>query len=568
MSGRVSPTLQYSATQAPAQQGQGTGGPSWLPTMYEPTLIPDQQYVVTYAVRTALQHRGVCGTLSLKHGTNTPVLPAFRVLRRPSEWCDYGMPGRHDAAFLFTGNRTSSELGAPVHVHRAYRPWEVVVGSYTSTPQPNPVPTAGPATVVAEDKWLVDSTWVALETGTGPVPVGSQTGNGSGIDMRDVARLVLPPSGEMPRVTSTVSVGGTIRGALVPPVVVDEVVFGVADVGASFGESGLQGGQFVLASPLGVGGMGFSVEPQMLRIARGLHDATSYFLQPLPSDAGLLRIGGEIVCYDVVDPTTGGIQIAPGGRALLGTTEESHEVGSTATFLEGWTVSTLSNAISASDATLPLTDLTDFPNEGTLRVGNELVHYSALYGSGPTMPRLSSVPGKMDRKGGGLFRGRFGSPASPQAAGAPVILYPFRYWDRWADRADAPELAYFGVAFDQPNAFWRSSFFQAEEPSSGMARVEVLQRVTQHAGQPATPWDDDPEAGGDLALLEEGFQENEGRPIGTQADRIEWRAFVRFQPGAFDPTAGASHGWKQTPRLRLLGAEFLAPDLVLRRVDR
>jgi type II secretory pathway pseudopilin PulG len=564
----VAPTPAAGAGSGPsASPSQGTGGPNWLPTMYEPTLIPDQQYVVTYAVRTALQHRGVCGTLSLLHPPNTSVLPAFRVLRPPSEWPDFGMPGRHDAAFLFNGN-DRADLGAPVHVHRAYRPNEIVVASYDSTPQPNPVPTAGATEVHPEDPWMVQHTWVALEAVTGPVPATIQPGQGAGDDMRDVARLVLPPSGELPRATSTLSIGGSIRGAGLPPMVVDEVVFGDADVGDSFGQSGLQGGQFVLASALGIGALSFSVEPQMLRTAGGLHIATSYFLQPLPSDAGLLRIGGEIVCYDVVDPATGAIQIATGGRAMLGTTEESHEVGSTATFLEGWTVSTLSAAISASDATLPLTDLTDFPREGTLRVGEELVHYSALYGAGPTMPRLSSVPGRMDRKGGGLFRGRFGSPASPQAASTPVILHPFRYWDRWADRADAPELAYFGVSFDQPNAFWRSSFFEAEEPSSGMARVEVLQRVTQSAGQPALPWDAEPEPGGDLSLLEEGFEETQGRPIGTQADRLEWRAYVRFQPGAFDPAAGASHGWKQTPRLRLLGAEFLAPDLVLRRVDR
>jgi hypothetical protein len=515
-------------------------------------------------VRTQLQHRGVGGTLPRLHGPNTPVLPAFRVLRGPPELPDYGMPGRHDAAFLFTGNRT--DLGSAVTVHRAYRPYEYLAGSYDSTPQPNPVPTAVPTVVVAEDPWMRQSTWVCLDAGTAPVPVGQQTGNGSGVDMRDVARLVLPPSGELPRIASTLALGGSIRGGAVPPVVVDEVVFGDADVGDSFGESGLQGGQFVLERDLGVGSLSCNVEPQMLRIASGLYVATSYFLQPLPTDAGLLRIGSEIVCYDFVDFSTGAIRIAPGGRGMLGTTEEHHETGSTVTWLEGWTASTLSTAVSAADATLPLTDLTDFPGEGTLRIGDELLHYSALYGAGPTMPRLSQEPGRMDRKGGGLFRGRFGSAAAGHAAGSPVVLHPFRYWDRWADRADAPELAYFGFAFDQPNAFWRSSFFQAEEPSSGFARVEVLQRVTQYAGQPATPWDAEPLPGGELALLEEGFQEGEGRPIGTQADRVEWRAFVRYLPGAFDALAGTSHGWKQTPRLRVLGVEFLAPDLTLRRV--
>lgn len=92
--------------------------------------------------------------------------------------------------------------------------------------------------------------------------------------------------------------------------------------------------------------------------------------------------------------------------------------------------------------------------------------------------------------------------------------------------------------------------------------------MTQYAGQPPVAWDAEPMPGSDLVLLEEGFRDGEGRALATQADRIEWRAFVRYQPGAYDALTGTSHGWKQTPRLRLLGAEFLAPDLVLRRVDR
>jgi hypothetical protein len=188
-------------------------------------------------------------------------------------------------------------------------------------------------------------------------------------------------------------------------------------------------------------------------------------------------------------------------------------------------------------------------------------------GNALVMPRLSGQPGAMDRRGAGLLRGRFGTAPAAHPAGTPVLAHPFRYWDRWADRADAPELAYFGFLLEQPNAFWRTSFFQAEAPPSGLARIEVLQRVTRHPGE-EVPWDAEPGQAIALTLLEPKASGREGFPLGTQADRLEWRAFVRFLPGAFDALASSSHGWKQTPRLRWIGAEYLGPDLVLRRVER
>ena len=149
------------------------------------------------------------------------------------------------------------------------------------------------------------------------------------------------------------------------------------------------------------------------------------------------------------------------------------------------------------------------------------------------------------------------------AAGDPVILFPFRYWDRWADRADAPELAYFRLALRQPAAFWRTVFWDEEQPSSGGCAIEVLQRT-----DPAVPWDADPESTPQLKLLVRGMHKEEANPIGVQRDSAEWRAFVRYAPHAFDASTGLSHAWKQTPRLRLFGVEYLAPYISLRGVDR
>ena len=65
-----------------------------------------------------------------------------------------------------------------------------------------------------------------------------------------------------------------------------------------------------------------------------------------------------------------------------------------------------------------------------------------------------------------------------------------------------------------------------------------------------------------------GREGGRGLPLGVQSDSIEWRVFVRYDPGAFDIQGGLSHGWKETPRLRRLGASYYAPGRVLRSVDR
>lgn len=538
----------------------------WSPFMQDGGSAQDEAWPVTHAARTALQFRGVAGTYPLDHPAGTTVVPTFRVSRKPGE----GMPGRHDLVFLYSDAQMA--LGMPAHVHRAYRPNEVRRRGFTGNGQNPELPVAGAPYVEFEDPWLTDFTWVAFQDGA-PMPTafGSAVANSSPWETRQWARIALHPSGERPREVKTAVIGGSIRGGNVPPCTVDEVVFGSTQVGDNTAEGpAIQGGQFVLERDLPVGGTSFQVEAQSFRVARGVFGGSGYVLGQLPQDAGLLRIGSEIVCYSALGSGTGSVTIATGGRGLLGTVEEFHEVGETVTFLDGWTVSVLASGAGAGDASLALADGTDFPPLGWLvRMGDELAHYTYLDSAVLEMPRFSSEPGKMDRRGGGLFRGRFGT--SPQAHGAdtPVILHPLRYSDRWADRADAPELGYFGFALDQPAAFVRSAFFDVEEPSSGNVTLNVLQRLLVHGELAAPPWDGDPalkESG--LALFTEGRLESEGQPVAAQADRVEWRAFARYMPGAFDPVAGASHGWKQTPRLRLLGAQYIAPGLVVRRVER
>jgi hypothetical protein len=179
------------------------------------------------------------------------------------------------------------------------------------------------------------------------------------------------------------------------------------------------------------------------------------------------------------------------------------------------------------------------------------------------MPRASAEPGEMDERGPGLFRGRFGTERSSHGAGTPVILFPFRYWDRWVELADAPELNYYELACEQPDAYWKRVFWKTADPGQAGPQLGVLQRTNQE-----TPWDAPPSDTNGLQFLWEGKLDGEGNPISVQSDRIEWRVFVRYRPGSFDAQQGLAHGWKTTPRLELFGVEYMGPNRTLARVDR
>ncbi|MCK6447994.1 MAG: hypothetical protein L6Q99_16495 [Planctomycetes bacterium] len=537
---------------------QSSGGSDWLPYL---GVAEDLDYPLTRAAREAFQFRGVLGTYPHKHSAGTLVLPVWRV---DSSVYSPGRPGRLDAAFLMDADPT--DPGWPVRIHHAHVPYQYTTHGWTTAGDPGVGVAAQGATAEAQSGFITQAIYVALQRAA-PVPIagGAIGQNTPGFETRLWARLVLHPSGERPREVQTVVVGGSSRGGLVPSATVDELAFG----STRFGEGTTQGNALfganaVVTRAFGDGDLAFQLAPKTLRAARGFWaDPTVTFLDQLPKDCGLLKLGSEILAYDQYDSVTGEIQVAPNGRGLLGTRPQPHEAGETAMFLAAWQVSQLSSNVGAADAALALEDTAEFPREGTVLVGDELLHYTRLEGPGLGMPRGSREPGKQDGKGGALFRGRFGTAPAAHQFGEPVVLYPFRYWDRWAERADAPELSYFGFVIEQPAAFWRSLFWRAENTTSSGVELGVLQRADA-----AVPWDADPENTPGLALHWKGLIEEKPVPIAEQSDRIEWRAFVRYSSGAYDPLSGLAHGWKQTPRLRVFGANFLAPNLVLRKVDR
>ncbi len=547
---RVTPEP-VSAQRVPAQGG----GNYWHDALGEPE-VEVEDYPITRAIASAFQFRGVFGTYSHSHPAGTPVLPTFKTVETDETG---GHPGRFDHVSLI------AEIpGYPVEpavVQHAHQPFEYVAYSYKAT-QPDE---AEPDT--AEDLPYsgidANSTWVALQ---GPLPVPfqptAQNNTTRIFDTRLTTRMSMFPSGELPREVDQVFVGGQVGAsgalsatrsstALVPSAVVDEITFGT-DQRVS---------QLVVAKELDASGEALEVRGVMRTTAGDL--ATDNPLGGLPRDAGLLRIGDEIVCYDFYDAESNTLHIPPGGRGLLGTDPQPHLIGEGAQLLESWLVSTLAGAMSSTSAEIPVTSGLGFPASGTVRIDDELIHYTGLAGGLPTMPRASEVPGAMDRKGAGLFRGRFGTEPAAHAATTPVIVFPFRYWDRWAEHADAPELHFFEFDADQPDAFWKRVFWDVEDPPVAGARFGVLQRT-----DPSTPWDANPDDEQDLDLLFGGRMDANGHGIGRQSSSAAWRAFVRYEPGAFDPVGGLSHGWKTTPKLTIFGIEFMGPNRVLRRIER
>jgi hypothetical protein len=565
----AAPVAVEPASLAAAQQQQSNG--QWDPRIGRLENLPVSA-PISRAVETVFQFRGVFGTYSHMHASGTVILPVFMTQYKG---IDGGRPGRLDAAFLV--GSSPDHPGWPLRVHRAHVPAQFVEKrEWTQPPgQTRPItvqytnPQTNSPIYVEQEAYLRQYCYVALQDKSPEIMLAGTAVPNSGqfiADSRLITRLVCYPSGERPRLVSKLAIGGGAGGApgVVPHAVVDEVVFGDAQFARkapNVSPEDMNGASLVVRDATGEDGDKLYVAPKTVRVALQNTSFDHKFLSDMPQDAGLLRVGDEILAYKTLDADQGEITVATNGRGLLGTRRSPHQAGEPAMFLEHRVCSVLSGPIGAGDATLGIVNIEDFPHEGTVLIGEELIHYTRLRENALEMPRASSVPGKMDQRGDGLFRGRFGTVPAAHAAGEAVIVFPTRYLDRWSDRADAPELSYFGLEIDQPAAFWGSCFFSKIDTDS--ARIGVLQRTKESAA-----WDADTDTDPNVKVFWQGEKENGQLPIQKQSDKIEWRVFVQYMAGAFTEKTGLGQGWKQTPRLKLFTAFYHAPSQVLRSVER
>lgn len=556
-----------SARPAPTASVQGGGPNTWTTVLGEPE---NPTWPMTQAVSEVMRFRGVADTNNQSHPGGTLVVPVFRVES------GYGhLPGAQDAVFLEPGLQAGGGVQTNL-VHRAFTaPVERRVKTYVH-PSVDGAAQAGNEVVVpypVEE----EGTYVGLGAGLS-APIGAGNLNVQLDDLRLIPRMVKFPSGERPLTmdqvlfgreasAAGVAAGGSGSGEI-PAVVIDEIVYTTKDHGSGlvngFQPSAHLGSGLVLAADLNETDTTLGVE-SALAAPRG-YVPTTYVqaMRVLDRAIGLARIGDEIVCYTGKDEQTGVITLAAGGRGLLGTLPAPHEAGAVLMPLSEFPATVLVSDLTAEDDLLPVWSTADFPDEGTLLIDQELVHYTRKDGNLFWMPRASLRPGAQDGGGLALFRGRYGTAPAAHALDTPVILFPFRYWDRWEFGADVPEMAYLGLRVDQASAHFEGAAFRMEPPPYQGVRLEALLR-----GDSALPWDADPNETEGLFLLSTGKPDDEDYwPLGVWSDALEARFYVQYDPGAIDLVTGSSHAWKFSPRLIQYAVSYDAPSETLRSVDR
>ncbi|WP_145068637.1 hypothetical protein [Engelhardtia mirabilis] len=530
--------------------------------------------VYTRAVRTGFQHRGVLGTYSFEHSADVDVLPVFRVFDRRTVAGEvdelqhiqpsWGWPGAGDPVFLV--DEDVEDIGSPGTIHRAVRPAGYL--RYAWEDGPNLTVTADTPLLRSDEGFLSGPCYVAMREPLGVFGAPSadfgpngNPANADRVDPRRISRLVKFPSGEMPRLATQVALGGDVAQSEDPvAMLVDEVFRRRTEVQA--GQS-LRGAAYILSAGLDDGDDAMLLSVSRLRAVRGHVPGTGLFGSGsgFDTDAGLMRIGSEIVAYtDMTEEGSLLLSVEGLGRGLLGTEAQAHVPGEPVHFLDHISVSKLTSSMSADDADIFVSDNSDMPREGTVLIGEELLHHTNKI-DGLGMPARSTEPGAQDGKGAGLFRGRFGTEPDAHPEGAPVIHFQTRYWDRYPDDSDAPELQFLGLDLPQPDAWVRSVLVEQTEPSFGGVRTGLMIRT-----DPTVAWDADPEK--TPGLKRYWLDQLAGRPapVRAQASRVELRLFHQFEQGAFDPLSG-SQGWKDVPVIEQVAIDYIAPGRVFERSD-
>ncbi|MCG3134064.1 MAG: hypothetical protein HMLKMBBP_01350 [Planctomycetes bacterium] len=294
-----------------------------------------------------------------------------------------------------------------------------------------------------------------------------------------------------------------------------------------------------------------------------------------PVDGGLVRIGEELIFYEEADLGAGLLRGCQ--RGVMGTLPDSHGYGAFVVPIECFPMSRLTAAADESSATFELADASDFPDDGYLRVADagEIAGYTEVQGNRLTGPLSRIDPGEDEsssgsggaRTGGALFRGRFGTVPVGYGEGDVAIAMPFRHWDRYSERSDDPENSYSQFSWSKRGAIWKRVSWD-EEPRSLIEVVTLL----RFQGGPA--WDSDDV----IRLGEQDMPKDDRRKhlyllakpedlnlMNVESDRLEARVMVRFAKDAYNrfTSEKAPDAWKQTPAVRKISVEYVAPATVL-----
>ncbi len=412
-------------------------------------------------------------------------------------------------------------------------------------------------------------------------------GEGVVQDRTDYLRLLKFPSGELPLIAAGAKgrAGGDVEGSATMNGHVDEVRvapfqadrFIVWDQGAmGLSSTGTGGSTATVVSGidettdeipicncewLGSQPQAPPPTPPFVVLPDGRQVYFDQELSGLPNnDAGLIQVDDEIIAYRQIGTSKkGGPALLQCQRGFMGTTAQKHGFGTNCVFLDFVPVTMLNNALQGSSRQLDVASTANFPtNGGLLLVDNELMHFTEILG-----PNTLRMPPILDEKGeekGGVFRGRFGTTASAHDNQAIVVEIPFRYWDRYAESQDNPELSYFGFAVNAPGAYFDSFGYEERRPSNNVQIVALVRT------EPDVPWTTDmSRMPPGLMRFEEGMPNKQPHAIHKHGSSLEARFYFRFLGNSFDPVNLTQHEWKTSPELLSTEVRYYDETQVLMR---
>jgi hypothetical protein len=293
----------------------------------------------------------------------------------------------------------------------------------------------------------------------------------------------------------------------------------------------------------------------------------------LPEDGGVVRVDDELIAYQEVDTSTGelkGVQ-----RAVLGTESKRHSFGARVTQVQNVPVALLAGGITANSYQIALNKLYDFPRTtGYVKIDDEIIGYTGTSGTSLIMPQaslgesLNPESGTPD-VGPGIFRARFGTIATDHANNAFVFFLPTRFPDRYQDRSADPQVASIILRKRVDGAIWKR--FSWDEKVASFTDVKVYVRFD---GTPS--WDSS-----NIYSVAEGIvvsgkaddfvanpksflfwidKPHDLNRLNLQADVAEVRILFQYEAGAYDVlVTPPANSWKDTPWLKALRAEYVAP---------
>jgi hypothetical protein len=437
-----------------------------------------------------------------------------------------------------------------------------------------------------------DVSWSAAgDWGTGLVAFGESPGidfsqprlpSGASFDRTVVTRLLKFPSGELPRITTRggrAAVGGDVDGASFSNridelrvaafdedrfVLWDQAAMGLNSSGtnvvygstntavdATTDEIPICNADWILSD------VNYSPQNPFVTLPDHRRVFHNQPLRGLPNNnAGLVWIDDELIAFREIGVGAGGQPaLLKCRRGFMNTVAAPHGYGAEVVFVPFLSVSKLSQACGPRDRDLFLAQARVFAREGGLvLVEDELVHYTEIQGGALRHPPSLDPDGT---ETGGLLRGRFGTRAAAHDVDDIVVEMPFRYWDRYAERQDNPELGFYGVALDAPGAFIESFAYEELRPNPNV-RLRAFLRT-----EPDVRWSAEPGRG--LFAFDEGVAADKPYRIDRVGSICEIRFMARYDGSSFDPIDGTRHEWKSTPELRSLTVRYRDASRVLRR---